>query len=132
MPIQLNTAARNILRDAYRTTLFPAGAVLTIRTGSPAGANNAATGTVLATITLPATPWTDGVGQVSKSAGAWEDTSADATGVAAYYRLTQGSYVEEGTITATGGGGDMTLDNTSLATGQLFTITSFTRTMPAA
>lgn len=131
MPIQLNTAARNVLRDAYKTTLFPAGAVLTIRTGSPAGANSAASGTVLATVTLPATPWTDGTGQVAKN-GTWEDASADATGIAAHYRLTAGSYVEEGTITATGLGGDLTLDNTSLAVGQLFTITSFTRIMPAA
>jgi hypothetical protein len=32
----------------------------------------------------------------------------------------------QGTITATGGGGDMTLDNTSIASGQQVTITSFT------
>jgi hypothetical protein len=32
----------------------------------------------------------------------------------------------QGTITATGGGGDMTLDNTVFASGQQFTVTSFT------
>ena len=32
----------------------------------------------------------------------------------------------QGTITATGGGGDMTLDNTSIASAQQVTITSFT------
>ena len=33
-----------------------------------------------------------------------------------------------GSITATGGGGDMTVDNTSFATGQSFTVTAFTLT----
>jgi hypothetical protein len=32
----------------------------------------------------------------------------------------------QGTVTATGGGGDMTVDNTSFATGQAFTVTVFT------
>jgi hypothetical protein len=35
-------------------------------------------------------------------------------------------------VTATGGGGDLTLDNTSLATGQDVLITGFTLTAPGA
>jgi hypothetical protein len=35
-------------------------------------------------------------------------------------------------VTATGGGGDMTLDNTSIASGQQVTITSFTITAGGA
>lgn len=130
MTVQLSTATRNRFRDAY-VAAFPAGATLQIRTGSPAGVSNAAGGTLLAEITLPATPFTSGTGQVTKS-GTWEDASADATGIAAHYRLVNGSDIEEGTVTATGGGGDLTLDNTSLATGQQFTITGWTRTMPSA
>lgn len=130
MAIQLATPTRNRFRDAY-VAAFPAGSVLTIRTGSPAGVANAAGGTVLATVTLPATPFTNGTGQVTLN-GTWQDAAADATGVAAHYRLVNGTDIEEGTVTATGGGGDLTLDNTSLATGQQFTITSWTRTMPAA
>ena len=38
----------------------------------------------------------------------------------------------QGSVTATGGGGDMTLDNTSIASGQTVTITSFTLNGPAA
>jgi hypothetical protein len=34
----------------------------------------------------------------------------------------------QGSITATGGGGDMTLDNTSIASGQTITVTGFTLT----
>jgi hypothetical protein len=110
---------------------FPASTSLVIRTGTPAGVGNAATGTVLATITLPATPFTSGTGAVTLN-GTWSDTSADNTGTAGHYRMTNGSDIEEGTVTATGGGGDLTLDNTSITAGQTVTITSWTRTMPAA
>ena len=34
----------------------------------------------------------------------------------------------QGTVTLTGGGGDMTLDNTSIASGQAVNVTSFTLT----
>jgi hypothetical protein len=38
----------------------------------------------------------------------------------------------QGTITASGGGGDMTLDNVSIATGQTVNVTGFTLTAPGA
>jgi hypothetical protein len=129
MAIQHSTPTRNRLRDAY-VAAFPAGASLVIRTGTAAGVGNAATGTVLATITLPTTPLTSGTGQVTLN-GTWSAT-ASGTGTAAHYRMTNSTDIEEGTVTATGGGGDLTLDNTSIASGQTVTITSWTRTMPAA
>jgi hypothetical protein len=60
-------------------------------------------------------------------AGTWEDTSADASGTAGHFRLYDSTGVchMQGTVTATGGGGDMTVDNTSFATGQAFTVTTF-------
>jgi hypothetical protein len=63
--------------------------------------------------------------------GTWEDASADATGTAAHFRLyaTDGTTCHaQGTVTATGGGGDMTVDNTSFAAAQAFSVTSFTLT----
>ncbi len=130
MAIQLSTTTRNRFRDAY-VTAFPAGASLVIRSGTPAGVGNAATGTILATIILPATPFTNGTGAVTLS-GTWSEASADGTGTAGHYRMTNGSDIEEGTVTATGGGGDLTLDNTSITTGQTVTVTTWTRNMPAA
>jgi hypothetical protein len=130
MTIQLSTTTRNRFRDAY-VTAFPAGATLEIRSGAPAGVGSAAGGTLLASITLPSTPLSSGTGQVTLS-GTWQDASANNTGTAAHYRLTNGSDIEEGTVTATGGGGDLTLDSTSITSGQVVTITSWTRTMPAA
>jgi hypothetical protein len=129
MAIQHSTTTRNRLRDAY-VAAFPAAASLVIRTGAPAGVANAATGTVLATIVLPATPFTSGTGEVTRN-GTWS-VAASGTGTAAHYRLTNGSDIEEGTVTATGGGGDLTLDNVSIASGQTVAIATWTRTMPAA
>lgn len=129
MAIQHSTTTRNRLRDGY-VAAFPVSSSLVIRTGTPAGVANSAGGSVLATITLPATPYTSGTGQVTLS-GTWS-ASASGTGTAGHYRLTNGSDIEEGTITATGGGGDLTLDSVSITSGQTVTITSWTRTMPAA
>jgi len=129
MAIQHSTATRNRFRDAY-VAAFPASASLVIRTSTPAGVANSAGGSVLATITLPATPLTSGTGAVTLN-GSWT-VSASGTGTAGHYRLTNSTDIEEGTITATGGGGDLTLDNVSIASGQTVTISTWTRTMPAA
>ena len=129
MAIQHSTTTRNRLRDGY-VAAFPVSSSLVIRTSTPAGVANSAGGSVLATITLPATPYTSGTGQVTLN-GTWSAT-ASGTGTAGHYRLTNGSDIEEGTITATGGGGDLTLDSVSITSGQTVTITSWTRTMPAA
>jgi hypothetical protein len=80
-------------------------------------------------MTLPS-DWLAAASSGSKAkSGTWEDASADGTGTAAHFRV----YASDGTtchiqgsVTATGGGGDMTLDNTSIASGQDVTITSFT------
>jgi len=57
-----------------------------------------------------------------------EDTSADATGTAAKFQFRDSDDTEifEGTITATGGGGDIEIDNTSIASGQIVRLTSYT------
>ena len=129
MAIQYSAATRNRMRDAY-VAAFPAAASLVIRTGAPAGVGNAAGGSVLATIALPATPFTSGTGDVTRN-GTWT-VAASGAGTAGHYRLTNGSDIEEGTVTATGGGGDLTLDNVNIAVSQAVTVSTWTRTMPGA
>lgn len=129
MAFQFSTTARNAALDAIETAIGTS-AVLKIRTGTvPADCGTADAGSVLATLTLPS-DWLAAASGGSKSkSGTWEDASADATGTAAHFRIyaSDGTTVHmQGTITATGGGGDMTLDNTSIASGQTVTITSFT------
>lgn len=135
MALQLSTSVRNALLDAIETAVGTS-AVLKIRTGSaPATCATADSGTVLATLSLPS-DWMAAASSGSKAkSGTWEDTSADATGTAAHFRLyaSDGTTCHiQGTVTATGGGGDMTVDNTSFASGQAFSITGFTLTAPGA
>lgn len=129
MAAQFSVAVRNARADAIETTIG-ASAVLKIRTGAvPASCATADSGTVLATVALPADWMAAASGGSKAKSGTWQDASADAAGTAGHFRIyaTDGTTCGiQGTITATGGGGDMTLDNTSLASGQTFTVTGFT------
>ncbi len=131
MAIQLSAAVRNARLDAIETAIGTS-AVLKIRTGAaPANVGTADSGTVLATLSLPS-DWMAAASSGSKAkSGTWEDTSADATGTAAHFRIyaSDGTTAHlQGTVTATGGGGDMTVDNVSFAAAQAFSITTFTLT----
>jgi len=129
MALQYSVTVRNAQLDAFETAIG-ASAVLKIRSGTvPANCATADSGTVLATLNLPS-DWMAAASAGSKAkSGTWEDTAADATGTAGHFRVyaSDGTTVHmQGTITATGGGGDMTVDNTSIASGQTVTVTDFT------
>jgi len=110
--------------------------VLKIRSGAaPANCAAADTGDVLATVVVSAGSPSDWLSAAASGAiaktGTWEDTSADGDGTAAHFRfyLSNGTTCfMQGEVTATGDGGDMTVDNVVFATGQSFTITGFTLT----
>jgi hypothetical protein len=129
--MQYSTAVRNARLDVVETTIGTS-AVLKIRTGAvPANCAAADSGTVLATANLPSDWMAAASGGVKAKLGTWEDTSADATGTAAHFRIyaTDGTTCHiQGTVTLTAGGGDMTVDNTSFAAGQNFVVTAFTIT----
>lgn len=131
MAIQLSVAARNGRLDAIETAIG-ASAVLKIRTGAqPANCAVADTGTVLATLALPADYLAAAGSGTKAKSGTWEDTAADATGTAAHFRIYDTPATTchlQGTVTLTAGGGDMEVDNTSFAVGQAFTVTAFTLT----
>lgn len=136
MAIRLSTAVRNALLDAIETAIGTTP-VLRIRTGAaPAGGVSAAdSGTVLATINLPSDWMAAASGGTKAKSGTWEDASADATGTAAHFRLyaSDGTTCHmQGTVTATGGGGDLEVDNVSFASGQAFRVDTFTLTGPNA
>ena len=131
MAVQLSVAVRNARLDAIETSIGTS-AVLRIRTGAPpANCGTADSGTVLATLNLPS-DWMAAASSGSKAlSGTWQDLTADATGTAAHFRVYDSGGTVcgiQGTVTATGGGGDMTLDNTSIASGQAVSITTFTLT----
>lgn len=131
MALQYSVAVRNAKLDAVETAIG-ASAVLKLRTGAPpANCAAADSGTVVATLTLPS-DWMAAASSGSKAkAGTWEDTSADNAGTVAHFRLyaSDGTTCHaQGTVTNTGGGGDMTLDNVAVNAGQAITITGFTLT----
>ncbi len=135
MALQLSTAARNALLDAIETAVG-ASAVLKIRSGSaPATAASADSGTVLATFNLPSDWMAAAASGAKAKSGSWQDNSADATGTAGHFRIYDSTVATchlQGTVTATGGGGDLTLDNTSINSTQSVVISSFTLTAPGA
>jgi len=128
MAIQFSTAVANAMLDQIETTISTSP-VLEIRTGSaPADCSQADSGTLLASLTLPSDWMAAASGGSKAKSGTWQDTSADNSGTAAHYRLkaSGGTVHSQGTVTATGGGGDLTLDNTNISAGQSVTITSWT------
>jgi len=135
MANQFSTTVRNALLDAYETAIGTS-AVLKIWTGAqPATCATANSGTELCSMTLPADYMNAASGGTKTKLGTWEDLTGNAAGTAGHFRIyaSDGTTCHhQGTITATGGGGNLTLDNTSIAVGQPVTITTFTWTAPGA
>lgn len=125
--MQYSTAVRNAKLDAIETAIG-ASAILRIRTGAaPANCAAVDSGTVLSTVSLPA-DWMAAAANGQKAlAGTWQDTSADATGTAAHFRI----YDSTGTTchiqgTCALSAADMILDSVQFTAGQKFTVVTFT------
>ncbi len=153
MTIQFSTEMRNALLEAHEIIL--GGQTLSAGSGSggsitgtasppklqiwsgspPANCSLASTGVKLAEWTLAA-DWSAAASGGSKAlSGVPLATTGVGAGSAGYYRFTTNSGAtchEQGTVTATGGGGDMTIDNVVIAVSQAVQITGFTKTAPGA
>jgi hypothetical protein len=131
MALQLSTTVRNQRLNTIETAIGTS-ARLKIRTGSaPSSCGGADSGTVLVDMQLPS-DWMAAASSGAKAKnGTWQDTSADASGTAAHFRVyNQAATVchLQGTVTTTAGGGDLTLQNISINSGQQVTVTGFTLT----
>lgn len=138
MAVQWSTTLRNAILDAI-STVIGASPHIEIWSGSvPASCATASSGTKLAKFDLGATfsdAAASGVKNIVKAASLPVATTGIANGTAGYYRIfatDDSTCHEQGTITATGGGGDMTIDNTTIASAQAVQITGFTKTAPGA
>lgn len=133
--ITLATATRNAGCDAMvdRVDAGSGAGTVQIRSGSrPASANSAATGTLLATVVLADPAFgsaASGVATLTDPAA----VTAVADGTATWFRVLDSNAATcwDGSVTATGGGGDMTLATTSISTGLTVDITSGSFTMPS-
>jgi|SRR5215472_10041932 len=136
MTLELATASDNAAANAV-VGLIDAGAgagTLKIYTGAqPANANSAATGTLLVTVTLAKPSYGAASAGVAALLGTPLSATAVAAGTAGWFRIADstGATVLDGAITATGGGGELQLDNTSIANGQTVHLNSLSYTQPA-
>jgi len=129
---RISLGIRNGMLDAIETAVGTAPN-LDLRTGAPpTNLTDSASGTRLAYDALPS-DWLAAASSGSKAkAGTWTLTG-DADGDIGHFVLvnTAGSTNHiDGTVTATGGGGDMEVNNVSITTGQTLTVDTFTITMP--
>lgn len=129
MALQLSVAVRNARLDAIESTIGTS-AIMRIRTGAaPANCAAADSGTVVATLNLPS-DWMAAASSGTKAmSGTWQDTSADATGTAAHFRIYDSAGTTchmQGTVGTSGT--DLIVDSTSFTSGQSFSITAFTLT----
>lgn len=135
MAIQYSVSVRDARNDAIETAVG-VSAVLKLRSGTvPATCATADSGTVLATMSLPSDWMAASSSGTKAKTGTWSDASADAAGTIGHFRI----YASDGTtchmqgdVTITGGGGTMTVDNTSVQVAQVVTITSFSITASGA
>lgn len=124
---KMSVAVRNARLDAIEVAIG-ASPTLEIRTGAaPASTVAADTGTVLATMVLPADWAAAASGGEKELAGLWQDLVADAGGTPGHWRIKQGSTCHlQGSATGPGGGGEMELDSGTITAGQQVTVSSFT------
>lgn len=107
-----------------------------IRTGAAADPDGAATGTLLATLLMDGTnafgASTTADPAVATANAIADDTSADADGTAAHFVAydRDDAIIFTGTVTATGGGGDLELNTVSIVTGGTVSITAMTFSLP--
>jgi hypothetical protein len=131
MSIQFDATTRNAMADAIETSIGT-GPTLEIRSGAkPANCAAADSGTLLASMALPSDWLANAASGAKTLLGTWQDPAGNNAGTAAHFRIKDSGTAcrMQGDVTATGGGGDLTLDNTSIAVGQQVNIASFTLTI---
>jgi len=132
MPERIGVTVQNKQADSLGGTFY-GGGTLAIYTGAqPATADTAVTGTLLVTITLPATPFAAASAGSAAKSGTWAGVAV-ATGDAGYFRmLTSGAtHPIDGAITVSGGSGELELATLAIVSAQTVTISAFAINQPA-
>jgi hypothetical protein len=117
--------------DAIETAIGASPKLRFYSGAMPANCAAARTGTLIAEVTPPADWMANAVSGSKALSGTWQDLSADNAGTIGHYALMDNAGTTchvQGTVTATGGGGDVTVDNTVVAAAQQITVTAFTLT----
>lgn len=134
MTVQNSIAVRNARLDAEETTIGASPVVKFFAGAQPANCAAADSGSAIATGALPADWMAAAAGGAKAKSGTWTlaGTVAAGTGTnAGHYRLyaSDGATChEQGSVTVTGGGGDMTVDNVNIANNQVVTVATYEKT----
>lgn len=134
MTVQYSVTLRNNQLDQIETTTGVSAKLRLYSGAPPANCAAAATGTLLVEMALPS-DWMAAASAGAKAkSGVWSGTGTAGAGsgtVAGYFRVVDNAGTTchvQGTVTITGGGGDMTLDNPNIAQNQTVTVNTFTVT----
>lgn len=143
MAIRLSTGLRNKMLDSGLADAFDTNGRINIYTGSqPATANDAASGTLLGTLTLATDAVTSAAASGSLSfATITSDTSADASGTAGWGRIYRTGDTAPGSAAGTTdhrldfaistSGSDVNFDTVTFVAGGTIAISSLSATLPA-
>jgi len=128
MAIQLGTTLRNNMLDQFESTIGTAARIKIFSGAVPANCAAADPAGLLATLVLPSDWMNAASGGTKTLLGSWT-VAASGTGTAQSFRVYDSGVTTchcQGT--AATGGGDLSLDNASITSGQNVTITAFTLT----
>lgn len=138
MTIRLPVASRNAAADAIaaRTDAGAGSGLVRVYTGSqPASADLAATGTLLAAFTTNDPAFAAaGSGTATLDVTPALSTVGVAAGDAGWFRIVDstGATVIDGSVSASGGGGDLIMSTITVSVGLTLQLTAGTMTMPAS
>lgn len=135
MAVQWEDSVRNAVLEGWEAAIGPSPRIRLYAGAKPANTSLPRTGLLLCDFGLAADWATNAVAGAKSLASLPISATALASGEVGYYSITNATAtrtLEQGDVTATGGGGDMTIDSTQIAAGQEVRITAFTKVAPQA
>lgn len=135
MTVTYSFAVADAKNDSVETTIGVSPQLRIYNGTAPTNARTALSGnTLLAQGTLPSDWMAASASGVKAKTGVWTLTGQAGAGAGTagtFYRIYDSAGTnchEQGTLTATGGGGDMTIDNNSIANAQSITVSTYQKT----
>jgi hypothetical protein len=132
MATQYSTTIRNNALDGVETTIGTAPKLQLFTGAQPVNCAAADSGVKVAEMDLPS-DWLAAASNGAKDkSGTWSTLSALASGVIAHYRIknSAGSVCHiQGSVTESGGGGDLIIENNDVNAGQEIIVTAFDLSM---
>ena len=126
MALRKNTGLKDAQANAF-AALFAAGSLKIYSGSQPASGNDAASGTLLCTITLPSPAFGASASGVISKTGTWQGTAA-ATATAGWARIANSGNTQSFDVTVGTTGTDLIIDDAAIVSGGAVVVTAFTYT----